>query len=301
MELRHLRYFAALAEELHFGRAAEQVFVAQSTLSQQIQAFERELDVALFNRSQRSVELTEAGKTLLPYARRVLREAGRAERVAQAAKRGTAGLLRIGYEATAMRSGLPEAIKTFRAEAPDVELDLDEQGSRAQAKALREGKMDVGFVFLPVDERGLHVRQLSEAPTVAVLPEHHRLAGRAHIALGEMKAEPHVMWAREVTPSLFDDYVRACHEAGFAPRVVQEIRHGESLLGLVAAELGVSIAHQSSTQIQRPGVCYALLTDPQVPLTLGVAWRQGRASPVLKRFLQAVRETQPFAEGPAPR
>lgn len=288
MELRHLHYFVTLAGELHFGRAAEKVFVAQSTLSQQIQAFEEELDVALFQRSKRSVRLTEAGRTLLPYARRVLQEARRAERVAQAAKRGTAGLLRISYEATAMRSGLAEAIKAFRSEAPDVELDLVEQGSRAQAEALRAEAVDVGFVFLPIDERGLRAEAIDEAPTLVVLPEGHRLAGRQRVPLRELSDEPHVMWARDVTPGVFDDYVRACHEAGFAPQVVQEIRHMESLLGLVAAGLGVSTAHRSRAQSHYPGVCYALITEPVIPLKMGVAWRQGEVPAVVARFLKVV-------------
>jgi DNA-binding transcriptional LysR family regulator len=297
MELRHLRYFAVLADELHFGRAAERVFVAQSTLSQQIQTFETELGTALFHRSRRSVELTEAGRTFLPYARRVLREAERAERVAHAARSGMAGLLRVGYEATAMRSGLPEAIKAFRKDAPDVKLDLDEQGSRVQANALRRGDLDVGFVFLPIDERGVQVRPLVEASAVVALPSEHHLAGRRTVPLAELKEEPHVMWARDVTPSLYDDYVRACHDAGFAPYVVQEIRQGESLRGLVAAGLGVAVAHPSSAQIQRDGVRYAPLTEPQVPLTMGVAWRQGETAPALERFLEAVRETESFASG----
>ena len=289
MELRHLRYFAALAEELHFGHAAERVFVAQSTLSQQIQAFEEELSVRLFRRSKRSVELTEAGRTLLPYARRVLREARRAERVAHAAKSGTAGLLRVTYEATAMRSGLPEAIKAFREEAPGVELDLVEQGSRAQAEALREDAADVGFALLPIDERGLRVREIDEAPTLVVLPEGHRLAGRRRVPLAELAEEPHVMWARDVTPGVYDDYLRACHAAGFSPEVVQEIRHMESLLGLVAAGLGVSTAHRARAESRYPGVRYALITEPVIPLRMALVWRQGDASPVTERFLRVVR------------
>jgi DNA-binding transcriptional LysR family regulator len=302
MELRHLRYFAALAEELHFGRAAERAFVAQSTLSQQIQTFEAELGTQLFERSRRGVALTEAGETLLPYAQRVLREAERAERVAHAAESGKAGLLRIGYEATAMRSGLPEAIKAFRTEAPGVTLDLDEEGSRAQAEALRNGDLDVGFVFLPVDERGLRVEPLIEAPAVVALPEEHRLAGRDAVPLRELEEEPHVMWARDATPSLYDDYLRACHDAGFAPHVVQEIRYGESLRGLVAAGLGVAVAHPSSTQVQRPGVVYARLTEPQVPLTLGAARPQSTddaPEAVRERFLRAMRRAEAFANDAA--
>lgn len=281
MELRHLKYFSALAEELHFGRAADAVFVAQSTLSQQIQAFETEIGVTLFDRSPQGVALTDAGRTLLPYARRVLQEARQMESIAQAARDGLAGLLRVTYEATAMRSGLPEAIKAFREARPHVKLDLAEQDTRTQLTALREEQSDLGFLFLPVDERGLQVQALHTAPMIVVLPDDHRLAGNDEVPLGELEDEPHVMWIRDVAPRIYDAYVRACHEAGFAPRVEQEIRRGESFLGLVEAGLGVSIAHASNVQIQRPGVRYARITEPEVPLTLGIARRHDDDSPIV--------------------
>lgn len=294
MELRHLRYFSALARELHFRRAAESVFVAQSTLSQQIKALEDELDVQLVKRSRQHVALTEAGETFLPYARNVLRESRRAESIARAARDGRAGLLRLTYEATAMRSGLPEVIQAFRDAVPDVKLDLTELDTHAQIKALRGEQSDAGFLFLPIDERGLQVRTLHTAPMIAVLPENHRLAGRNEVPLREMETEPHVMWARDVAPRIFDAYVRACHDVGFAPRIVQEIRGGESFLGLVEAGLGVSIAHYSNLQIQRPGVRYAVITEPEVPLTLGLAHRPSDDSAVLHRLLDLVEDTEAF-------
>lgn len=294
MELRHLRYFSALARELNFRRAAETVFVAQSTLSQQIQALEDELGVELVERSRQHVALTEAGETFLPYARRVLHESRRAESIARAARDGRAGLLRLTYEATAMRSGLPEVIQAFREAVPDVKLDLTELDTHAQTKALRNEESDAAFLFLPVDERGLQVRTLHTAPMIAVLPERHRLAGRKEVPLREMEAEPHVMWARDVAPRIFDAYVRACHDVGFSPRIVQEIRGGESFLGLVEAGLGVSIAHYSNLQIQRPGVRYAVITAPKVPLTLGLAHRQPDDSPILRHLLDALTNTEAF-------
>ncbi len=288
MELRHLRYFTALAEELHFGRAADAVFVAQSTLSQQIRAFEDEMDVQFFERSTGGVELTEAGRTFLPYAKRVLREARRAESVAQAARDGLAGLLTITYEGTAMRSGLPTIIKAFQAQRPYGELDLVEQTTREQVTALREEESDAGFLFLPINERGLRVRPLFTAPMVAVLPTGHRLADRDTVPLRELEGEPHVIWARGGAPRLHDAYVRACHDAGFTPRIIQEIERGESYLGLVEAGLGVSVAHASNVQIERPGVTYAKIAEPTVPLTLGVAYRRDEESPLLERFLETV-------------
>jgi len=290
MELRHLRYVLALSEKRHFGRAADAVFVAQSTLSQQIQAFEDEIGVRLFERSSRGVTLTEAGRTFLPYAQRVLREAKRAEAVARAARDGLAGLLTISYESTAMRSGLPAIIKAFRSERPQGELDLVEQTTSEQLSALREEATDVGFLFRPFNERGLHVETLFTAPMVAVLPVDHRLADQDTVPLRELEGEPHVIWARSGAPRIHDTYVRACHEAGFTPQIIQEIERGESFLGLVEAGLGVSIAHASNVQIQRPGVTYAKIAEPTVPLTLGMAYRQDNESPLLERFLQTVTE-----------
>lgn len=290
MELRHLRYFTALADELHFGRAANAVFVAQSTLSQQIQAFEDEIGVRLFDRSSGGVELTEAGRTFLPYARRVLREARRAESAAQAARDGLAGLLTITYEGTAMRSGLPTIIKAFRHQRPHGELDLVEQTTREQVDGLREEETDVGFLFLPINERGLRVHSLFTAPMVVVLPTGHRLAEQDTVPLRALEGEPHVIWARSGAPRIHDAYVRACHKAGFAPEIIQEIERGESFLGLVEAGLGVSIAHASNVQIQRPGVRYAEIVEPTVPLTLGLAHRHDDDSPLLERFLETVED-----------
>ena len=292
MELRHLRYFTALAEELHFGRAADAVFVAQSTLSQQIRAFEDEMGVQFFERSTGGVDLTEAGRTFLPYAKRVLREARRAESVAQAARDGLAGLLRITYEGTAMRSGLPTIIKAFQDQRPHGELDLVEQTTREQVTALREEESDAGFLFLPVNERGLRVRELFTAPMIVVLPAGHRLADRDTVPLRELEGEPHVIWARGGAPRIHDAYVRACHEAGFTPRIIQEIERGESFLGLVEAGLGVSIAHASNVQIERPGVRYAKIVEPTVPLTLGLVHRQEDNSPLLDRFLATVEKKE---------
>lgn len=190
-----------------------------------------------------------------------------------------------------MRGGLSRVIKRFREEAPGVELELEEQGSRAQAEALRAGALDIGFVLLPIDERELLTLEIDEAPTVAVLPQGHRLDGRGEVPLRELEGEPHVMWwARNVAPGVYDDYLRAFHKAGFVPQAVQEIRHMESLLGLVAAGVGISTAHRTRAQSDYPGVVYALITEPRVPIKMGVAWRQGNALPVTKCFLEAVRQ-----------
>lgn len=288
MELRHLRYFVAVAEELHFGRAAERSFVAQPTLSQQIKTFEGEVGARLFDRSRRGVSLTPVGEVLLPHARRVLADAERAEAAVRAAAEGRAGTLRMGYEAPVMRDGLAGAIRAFRAAAPDAVLDFWEAGSREQADAVRESQADVGLVLLPVDERGLEVQALGEAPILAVVPEEHRLAGRETIALAELAEEPLLVWARDPAPEVYDAYLRAFHDAGVAPRVVQEVRHAESLLGLVAAGVGIGTIHAARMQPEYPGVTYARLVEPELVIEMGVIWRRDDTSPLLARFLCAV-------------
>ena len=288
MELRHLRYFVAVADELHFGRAAERVFVAQPTLSQQIKTFEDEVGARLFDRSRRAVALTDVGRVLLPHARRVLAEAERAEAAVRAAAEGRAGGLRVGYEAPIMRDGLADSIRVFRAEVPDASLDFWEAGSQEQTEAVREGRADVGLVLLPVDERGVEVRTLGAAPTVVVLPEGHPLAGRKTVALVELEGEPQIAWAREPSPEVYDAYLRASQAVGFVPTVVQEVRHVESLLGLVAAGVGVGTVHQARVQPGYPGVAYARLVEPELTIETGVVWRRGNESPLLARFLEAM-------------
>ncbi len=288
MELRHLRYFVAVADELHFGRAAARVFVSQPTLSQQIRTLEDEVGARLFDRSRSGVALTDVGAVFLPHARRVLDAAAQAEAAVRAAAEGRAGTLRIGYEGAVLRDGLSAALRAFRLEAPDVALDFLEAGSREQAEAVRAGRADAGFVLLPVDERGLEVRSLGAAPVFLVMPAEHRLAGRETVAFGELAGEPFVMWARDPTPDAYDALVRACHAAGFAPNVVQEIRHMESLLGFVAAGVGVATVHEARAERGYPGVAYARLVEPDLTIETGVVWRRGDASPALARFLSAV-------------
>ena len=288
MELRHLRYFVAVADELHFGRAAERVFVAQPTLSQQIKAFEGEVGARLFERSRRGATLTDVGAVLLPHARRVLADAARAEAAVKAAAEGRAGGLRIGYEAPIMRDGLAGSIRAFRAEVPDVVLDFWEAGSREQTDAVREGRAEAGLVLLPIDERGVEVRALGEAPVMVVVPDGHRLAGRETIPLAELDDEPQISWAREPAPEVYDAYLRASQDAGFVPRVVQEVRHVESLLGLVAAGVGVGTMHAARVQLSYPGVAYARLVEPELTIATGVVWRRGNESPLLARFLDAI-------------
>lgn len=284
MDLRLLRSFIAVAEELHFGRAAARVFVAQSTLSQQIRELEDQHGVQLFERTRRSVALTDVGRLFLPHARRVLCEAERAAEALQAAQGGLVGRLRIGYETELMRGALPDVVRAFREATPAVTLELREVQTGKQTDALRGYEIDIGFLLLPVDKAGLVVQAFEIAPLVVLVPSAHRLAERSVVKMADLQGESHVMWARETAPGAYDAYIAACVAEGFEPRITQTVWHVESCLGLVAAGLGVAPADGLVAAIPRKGVT-AVPIHPGSIVVRGIARRAGTPSPVLERFL----------------
>ena len=292
MELRHLRYFVAVAEELHFGRAAARLRIAQPPLSRQIRDLEREMGAALFERVPRGVELTPAGVALLPEARLTLAQAERAQRTAQRAARGEIGRLRVGFVEAAIYSGvLPEVLGFFRMHLPDIGLSLFEMDLRQQADAFREGRIDLGILHsLPPDaERLLRVEPVYSEPLVAALPRAHPLAGRARPGLGDFAAEPFVFFPRHVGPEVFDGIIARCRAAGFSPRVVQEAAGWPTLAGLVAAGVGVTFVPRSLTHFRRPEVVYRPVRGLAVDMTTSAAWKRGASSPVRERFVTTLR------------
>jgi len=288
MELRHLRYFVAVAEERHFGRAATRLRIAQPPLSRQIQALEAELGFALFERTRRQVELTAGGAALLEGARRVFEAVDLAVHDAARASRGESGRIVVGYLSTFANSGLPEIVRAFRARAASVEVELREMSPQAQVEALRARGIDVGFVRAPLDEPGIASERVRSEPLVVAVPKGHALASRAAVDLAELANEPFVLFPRARGPSYFDELMRLCHRAGFTPRIVQEAPQLD-IVSLVAAGLGVSILPSSVRKIRRSGV--SLLRIVGRPRTeLLVAWRSRDASPVVRTFLDAVRQ-----------
>jgi DNA-binding transcriptional LysR family regulator len=292
VELRHLRYFVAVAEELHFGRAAVRLHIAQPPLSRQIRDLEQEVGVELFARGTRGVELTAAGRAFLVEVRQVLAQAERALRAAQRAGRGEVGRLRVGFVEAATYSGiLAEVLGVFRQEIPEVSLGLFEMDSLGQAEALREGRIEVGIVHSPPPDahRWLRVERVIDDGLVAALPRAHPLAARRQLALGDLAAEPFVLPPRFTGPTLYDHLIAACRSAGFSPRVVQEAAGWSTLAALVAAGVGVSFAPQSIAQVERPGVTYRTVRGLSVDMGMSAVWRQGEESPVRERFLAALR------------
>ena len=292
MELRHLRYYVAVAEELHFGRAAERLGIAQPPLSRQIRDLEREIGVELFQRVPRGVELTAAGIAFLPEARLTLAQADRSQRSAQRAARGETGRLRVGFVEAATHSGiLPDVLSFFRVHLPSVGLSLLELDTPLQAEALRDGRIDVGILHSPpLDaDRWLHVQEIHAEPVVLAIPKSHRLAGRSRLTLGWLAAEPFVLFPRHIGPTLHDAIIARCRAAGFSPRVVQEAAGWHTLASLVGAGVGVGFVPRSLASFPQHGVVYRSMRELSVDMTLSVVWKIGDRSPVRQRFVTTLR------------
>jgi len=292
MDLRHLRFFVAVAEELHFTRAAAREHVAQPHLSQEIRRLEREIGVQLFVRDRRHVNLTAAGKAFLVQARAVLAGAAEAVRAAQRAGRGETGSLRIGFASSVgFGSGvLTDAIRRYRAARPDVEILVHEMNSKEQVEAIGNGQLDIGLLHPPRPvEPGLEIETLLAVPLAVALPEGHRLARRRSVALAQLSEDPWVIFPRWLAPGLHDSVMAACAAAGFAPRIVQETTRVTSMLSLVASGFGVSLVPVSVARVRLWGTLCRPLEDG-LALPLALVWRKSDANPPLDHFLQAVRD-----------
>jgi DNA-binding transcriptional LysR family regulator len=293
MELRHLRYFVAVAEELHFGRAAARLRIAQPPLSRQIRDLEREVGAALFSRAKKRVQLTHAGRAFLPEARLALGQAERARQTAQRAARGEIGRLRVGFVEAATFSGvLPDVLAFFRMHLPEIGLELFEMSSLQQGEALREGRIELGLLHSPPPdaERWLRVERVLKDPLVAAIPRGHQLAKRARLTLRALAREPFVVFPRQNGPALYDRIIAACRAAGFSPSVVQEAAQMHTLVGLVAAGVGVALVPGSIVRLRRPGVVYRPVRDLMVDMGMWVVWKLGEESPVQASFLSIVRD-----------
>lgn len=299
IELRHLRYFIAVAEEGHITRAAERLGIQQPPLSLQIRALERELDVQLFRRVPRGVELTPAGTALLEHARAVLDQVDRAMAITRRTARGEQGRLVIGFtSSTPFHPFVPRIIRAFRELSPLVSLQLEESGSSDLVQALRGEEIDAAFIRSPVaDIDGLLVRPLLEESMIAALPTAHPLATvqnamSSPLALAQLANETFILYKRPGGPGLYDAIITACRGAGFSPRVGQEAPRILSTLNLVAAGLGVSIVPESLSRLQMDGVLYRPLSDdPPLHAPLILACRRGEQSAAVQRFIDLVQSS----------
>ena len=285
MELRHLRYFVAVAEELHFGRAAEHLHIVQPALSKQISALEKELGVVLFERTKRRVELTKAGAAFLADALDVLAQADLAADRARAVGRGETGELVIGFIPPALNSVLPVALRAYRDRFPDVRLVLRESTNRAAVEGVLTDRMHIAFVRMPFEPRGLQCETVYEETVVVAMPVGHRFAELDAVPMAALRDEALVMIPRTQEPELHDYYVALCQEAGFSPRIVHEVTTTLVAVGLVAAGVGVAFVPYSTQAMVRSGMVYRPLCDPTPRFRLAATWR-GSPDPLLAAFLR---------------
>jgi DNA-binding transcriptional LysR family regulator len=293
MELRHLRYFVAVAEARHFTRAALALGIGQPPLSQQIQALERELGTPLFARKPRAVTLTAAGEALLEDARRILRDVERATERVRRVARGESGRLRLGMINSApFHPLIPKVIREFRRAYPQVALSLDEGPTPQLAAAVRDDVLDVAFVRpLLGAEPGLCSEVVADEEMVVALPSGHPLTKRSSVSLLALSIEPFVLFPRTVGAGLHDEIVSACRSAGFSPRIVQETSQVTSIVNLVAAGLGVSIVPASMQQVHSDGVSYRAIRKPAPKARLSLIFRDAdRDTPQLARLLALTRK-----------
>ena len=303
MELRHLRYFVAVAEEGHVTRAAARLGIQQPPLSQQIRALETELQVQLFRRKPRGVELTQAGEALFAEAQAILRQVEHAVTAARRTARGEAGRVGLGFTSSASFHPLvPCVIREYRETHPLVGLTLEESGTGELVEALLAERLDAAFVRSPIGPAaGIAVHSVLEEAMVAALPAGHALAARAAatpLALAALAAETFILYRRPLGPGLYDAIIAACQRAGYNPTIGQEAPRMLATLSLVAAGLGVTLVPQSMRRLRVHGVVYRSL-DSGVDLVapLNLAYRRGDSSAAAQRFIALVRRPRPQSSG----
>jgi DNA-binding transcriptional LysR family regulator len=301
VELRHLRYFVAVGETLHFGRAAERLRIAQPPLSQQIRRLEEELGVRLLNRTSRHVDLTDAGRLFLVEARRTLAQVDRAARIAMRAHRGEVGRLAIGYMASAELSVFPKILPAFRKRHPGVHIVLQILPPREQFQRLRAGRLQIGFVRLPVTDRTLSILPVFREPVVAVLPEGHTLAGQRTVALRALRNETLVLFPRQHAPGYYDFLMRICRQSGLDPKLVHESEKLQTIVSLVAMGRGVSLMPKCVANLARKGVVCRPLR-PQAPDTeLGLIHDPRNRSDLVQAFVSLAKAILLKSGSPRPR
>lgn len=289
MELRQLRYFIAVAEELHFRRAAARLHISQPPLSQQIASLEDELGCRLLNRTRRRVELTAAGEAFLRDARAMLDELDVAVATVHRIETGQAGLLRVNFVGSALLSIVPGIVQRFRRARPDVEIELRERSTVEQLRALNAGVVDVGLVRPPIETDGaLATEVVVRERTVAAIPSGHPLAKLSRVPLRRMAAEPLVLFPRDQAPGFHDLLTGRLAATGTSPHVVQYAPEMLTIIGLVAAGIGVSPVPASLAHLALDGVTYRPLIGAPASELLAV-WRADDESPLLGAFLAEAR------------
>lgn len=293
-DLRQLRYFVAVAEELHFGRASVRLHMTQPPLSQTIQSLEAALGTPLFARTNRRVALTPAGAALLPEARRLLLQTAALPDLVQRAAAGETGSLSLAFISTADYSVLPAFLREFREAYPHVHIDLREATSDVQLEDLIQGRIDAGLLIPPLSDKAKadleYAAVLSEPLVVAAPYGLKALRGKHSVPLSCLGDLPLIIFPRRIAPALHDAILTCFHEAGLTPRIAQEAIQMQTIVGLVSAGMGIALVPQSVSNLKRPGVEYRSLAGKAPVVETGLAWRRDNRSPVLRAFLELLRK-----------
>jgi DNA-binding transcriptional LysR family regulator len=291
IEMRQLRYFVTVAEELHFGRAAVRLHMTQPPLSQAIAALEDGLGTALFLRNRRTVALTPAGSALLPEARRILGEAALLPDLARRAASGEAGRLALAFITSADYSVLPPFLRRYSERYPGVQLALQEATSDVQIEELLRGRIDAGLLIPPLPDRAraeLDYMKVLDEPLILCAPM-GLLHKKGPVALRSLPHLPLIIFPREISPALHDAILSCFRKAGITPAIGQQAIQMQTIVSLVSAGMGLALVPQSVSNLMRPGVEYRALADATPLVETGIAWRRDNPSPVLKGFLELLR------------
>ncbi|NTJ62195.1 LysR family transcriptional regulator [Agrobacterium rhizogenes] len=295
LSLRQFQQFLAVAETMSFRRAAERLSMAQPPLTTAIRQMEEELGVRLFERTNRITGLTPAGEVLREEAQRTIAQAERAMTLTKRAGEGAIGTLRIGFVASSIHHLVPQIIAGFRRDNPSIVLELEEATSARQIASIIADQTDVGLVALPIPasaEMLMATKVLLESRLVAAIPADHPLASEPLFPLAALAGESWILFPESEGPGLYSTIMRACFEAGFSPRVEQRAVQMETIIGLVAAGLGVSLVPEAFLSSRREGVAFRNLDGEgtPIPYKVGLAWRSSQSSPVLSSFLRFVEQ-----------
>jgi len=284
VDVRRLRYFVAIAEELHFGRASERLHIAQPALSRQMVELESAIGATLFDRTRNQIRLTIAGEVLLPRARDILGRIVEAARVARRAAEGATGVLNVGFVGSATYSILPRVLNAFRTDHSDVDLMLHAMNTAELRVGLIERTIDIAFARPAIDEPEVIDETVLEEPLIVALPDIDPLTARQEIALGDLAHHPFILYPRSPRPSFADTILRHCHDSGFSPVIAHETMDLQTALGLIAAGAGVSLVPATVEGSQRLGVAYRPLMAPTPMTRLSLSYRRDNRSATLALF-----------------
>lgn len=287
MEFRHLRYFVAVAEELHFGRAARRINIAASPLSQRIRELEKELGVPLFLRTSRKVTLTGEGRLFLEHARLALAQLDKAQEAISAAHRGKVGRIAIGAVTAATYALVPAVLREFNRLQPNVAIRFLEMSSAQQRSALLERRIDAGFIRGGAPDANLAVAPLAKERLCIVLPSDHPRARQENPSLSDFAGDGFIVFSRQLNPEIHDWILASCHDAGFSPTIAQEGSDAHTILALVAAGLGVAMVATAMQNCRCPGVVYRDLPPENArEFELSLMWRKRERSPVVEMLVK---------------